>query len=753
MGRKKIAFVVDIKGWAFDIIARHVKKQLSDEYIIKIYYWESYPSAKGFIKNLLLDKVDHVHFFFREQLKVIFDTLNGKDKDVIYFNKLIITTHIPDYLYSSDVELFERKKIFDFVNGYFVINSELGNIYEKTGIIEKPLGVIYDWPLSECITRSIDVLPSNKDIINIMWAGNSKWGDYAGYIDYKGFNGIIMPVIQQLQSDGFQIKFTAFDSAVKRYPREEVLDALGKSDILLIASEAEGTPLTLIEAMAAGVAVVTTRVGIAPEVLSGQYSKYTLVDRSFKAFYESLKVLIRDKQKLSDIKLNNQASFQAIFSSNGVLKQKWLHFLQEAQSLKKTISDRVICYTSQKSYAHRLAVKSGRSSVFLLKKTGLFNTVKTLMPKSAIWYNQLLHGNSNALFFSKNASNQTYHLILNLYKNLLKNNKEQPIIIYAPIWKGVAASTESLFEGGLLRFPYFDDEYPEVDTHPFIDDLVNLLVDYRCKKVIYSGGSVIHMKIAEKLKARYPQVDQYFLWHGSPAQWVEHSQLEHFGRWHVLYKKNVIQGIISVKPDLDKTLNKLGIKSYGLINPIPNLNIFKNGYLYSNCNLNDKINIGVFSAVSSWYKNPYVQLLATLCNDKWFLHTNIHPESLKKLDFNIERVQTYDHMPRKQFLGLLGSLDINLYVTNTECSPMTVLESCALGVPCIVGPAGDIYSSISKELASYLVEPAVDNPYAIYQRINFVLDNKEKILEILPDFIKKYNDLFFLLKSELCQKL
>lgn len=750
---KKLAFIVDVKNWAFDIIARHVQEMLSNEYTIKVYYWEDYPSAMRLINHLLADNVDHIHFFFRDQLKVILDTLNGKDKKLLAFNRLTITTHIPDYLYSSDVELFERKKLFDFVNGYFVINSELNNIYEKNGIFAKPMAVIYDWPLSEFIPRSVDGSGFDKQKINIMWAGNSKWGDHAGYNDYKGFETVIMPAIRQLQHDGFQVEFLAFDSAIKHYPRETVLAALGKSDVLLIASEAEGTPLTLIEAMAAGVAVVTTRVGIAPEVLPNQYSQYTLVDRSSDAFYESLKVLIQDKQKLSDIKLNNQTAFHDNFSSNGILKQKWLQFLKQAQSIKKSTIEREACYSEKKSYTYRLAIKSARSSVYFLKKTGLFGIVKTLIPKSAILYNQLLHGNNKKLFFRKNFHNTNYSIVLNLYKKQIENNKDKPLIIYAPIWKGVAASSESLFDSGHIRFPYFDDEYPEVESHPFLDKLVELLAQHKCSKVIYSGGSVIHMIMAEKLKERYPVVKQYFLWHGSPAQWVEQSQFEHFRKWHNLYNKKIIQGVISVKPDLDKTLNKLGIKSYGLINPIPNLSIFKNNSSYSNSKLNDQIHIGVFSAVSSWYKNPYVQLLATLCNDKWLLYTNIHQENLKALDFNIERVQTYDHMPRKQFLELLGSLDINLYVTNTECSPMTVLESCALSVPCIVGPAGDIYSSISKELASYLVEPAVDNPYAIYQRINLVLNNKEKIIEMLPDFIEKYNDSFFLIKNELYKKL
>lgn len=61
--KKKLAFVVDIRGWAFDIIASHVKQQLSDDYEVSLYYWADYPIASHLLQKMAGDGIAHAHFF------------------------------------------------------------------------------------------------------------------------------------------------------------------------------------------------------------------------------------------------------------------------------------------------------------------------------------------------------------------------------------------------------------------------------------------------------------------------------------------------------------------------------------------------------------------------------------------------------------------------------------------------------------------------------------------------------------------
>lgn len=37
-------------------------------------------------------------------------------------------------------------------------------------------------------------------IEKLVWIGNSKWGEYLGYKDYKGLNKIVLPALDKLKN-------------------------------------------------------------------------------------------------------------------------------------------------------------------------------------------------------------------------------------------------------------------------------------------------------------------------------------------------------------------------------------------------------------------------------------------------------------------------------------------------------------------------------------------------------------------------
>ena len=84
---------------------------------------------------------------------------------------------------------------------------------------------------------------------------------------------------------------------------------------------------------------------------------------------------------------------------------------------------------------------------------------------------------------------------------------------------------------------------------------------------------------------------------------------------------------------------------------------------------------------------------------------------------------------------------------------MIALESWASGVPCIVGPAGDVYSGVSSRLAEFLVEPRVDDPSVISDRIDLVLAHRDEISELLGRSRETYQRMFREKREQLLRAL
>lgn len=743
LGPKKIIFVVDIRGWAFDNVATAMSRRLgpwADS--CEVVYWEDFNDPNKLVKHLNGQKPDLIHFFFREHLDLILKTVAGKGGPFTSFCGHAVTTHVPDYLYSSAFELAARTRLFDFIDGYFTTCRDLFELYSNDPLISNPDDVIFDWP-------ALDVMPAMPekgadDTLKVVWSGNSKWGEYAGYTDYKGLDGVIMPAIEIAKARFPKIEFICCDSAQEKIPHAEILSLLETADVLLIASENEGTPLTLIEAMSRGCAIVTTRVGIAEEVLPEIQTPY-ICDRNASAFADALVDICTHREKLKTIQRANFVAYSQQFGSDSPLLKKWISFLNKAYQnhKKKGLTNKLLLARNLNgSLARRLAVMGLRSGVRIARRYGLIDSLYRISPRFSAIYNRVLHGGSQS-------GKPDYERIGSAYSTQLDNcDPNMPLFVYAPMWKGVAASTEALFPKATLRFPYFDSEYPEVEKHPYLETLADLLAS-KALPIVYSGGSLLHLSLAKRLHALNPTIKQFFLWHGSPAQWVERGHTDHFQLWHKAYLAETIQGVITVKPGLHESLRKIGIASWDIYNPIPDLK----SRIKINQRLDDEIHIGLFSAINSWYKNPFVQLLAVAGRNTVVLNTNIAEDDIRGINLNIKEIRHHHHMPRPNFLQMISEQDINLYVTNTECSPMIALESWAAGIPCIVGPAGDVYSDVSIRLGELLVEPRVDDPTAISSRIDLVLANRAEIRALLEEYRDSYNDLFRVKMASLLHEL
>src|SRR5262249_45390105 len=121
--------------------------------------------------------------------------------------------------------------------------------------------------------------------------------------------------------------------------------------------------------------------------------------------------------------------------------------------------------------------------------------------------------------------------------------------------------------------------------------------------------------------------------------------------------------------------------------------------------------------------------------------TRVHVSELPEaayLQHRRERIIEHGILPSKEFLELLGQMHANLYISLTECYPMTVLESLALGVVCLLGNISPIFEP-RPDLVQSLIVSQHDNPYAIAKRLSAVLDKRAEIVPRAQEYLLELN--------------
>ena len=135
------------------------------------------------------------------------------------------------------------------------------------------------------------------------------------------------------------------------------------------------------------------------------------------------------------------------------------------------------------------------------------------------------------------------------------------------------------------------------------------------------------------------------------------------------------------------------------------------------------LHIGVF-AEPFWRKNLTTQLLAMGLLDSATAHVMRKPKNLYLDGLDIVE---HGELPWEEFVSLQGSVDLNLYVTLSECHPSTPQESYLAGVPCLVSRVSAVFRS-DPNLWELTSTDEADNPEAIARAAKNLLDNRDEAI-------------------------
>ena len=173
-----------------------------------------------------------------------------------------------------------------------------------------------------------------------------------------------------------------------------------------------------------------------------------------------------------------------------------------------------------------------------------------------------------------------------------------------------------------------------------------------------------------------------------------------------------------VKAGLAESFTALGYAAAYVPNRAPDLPT------YEPHDVGPGLNVGIF-AEPFWRKNVVTQLGAVALLDDATAHVMRRPD-VEYLDHL--RMVDHGEIPWDEFVSLQASMDVNLYVTLSECHPLSPIESYQTGVPALISRTSDVFRSDGRLWGLTTVE-IPDDPSEIANATRRLIDHAGEAVE------------------------
>lgn len=303
----------------------------------KLYMKDVIENEKLFFETIFLNSIDICHIFWREDLFYLLDpdtihkTARALGIDCSYLvraiNSCVFTTSIYDHLFSSHDEMLQRSTSFAIIDGYTVSSRKIYDLYAAEPELPDPDAVIPDGVDVEHFAPSRQERPGSRPFV-IGWAGNSAWGKQSQKYDVKGYDRLFRPMMEQLRALGFSVEERVANPQIKRIAFEDMPDFYRSLDVFVCTSAIEGTPNTILEAMACGIPVVSTDVGIVSEALGDLQKRFIIPRADVDDFSGGVAGILGDDDLRRDLGSENRQ--RALEWSWDIKTKAWWPFWRDA---------------------------------------------------------------------------------------------------------------------------------------------------------------------------------------------------------------------------------------------------------------------------------------------------------------------------------------------------------------------------------------------------------------------------------------
>jgi GT2 family glycosyltransferase len=320
----RVILVIDKRNWAFHNIAKNIEANLKHKFNIEFMFSEDFQDENwiALYHELYKKKPEIIYFFWRPTLFLFnsSDVANGLHYKYNierlelqnFFNKTILLTSVYDHLFLTEEHIDKFQVEYSFFADKYTVSSEILNQIYSEKFQKKPFMVIQDGVDLDKFKRQENKKAIDKNALIVGWVGNSQWGMVEDGKDHKGFISIIKPAVEQLQKEGLPIVLKYCDSNEPQtlLSHDKMTEFYNSLDIYLCLSDIEGTPNTVLEAMACGIPIISTNVGIVNEVFGKEQKKLILKERNIEELKCNIKALYANPSQIEILGNENLTRIQ-----------------------------------------------------------------------------------------------------------------------------------------------------------------------------------------------------------------------------------------------------------------------------------------------------------------------------------------------------------------------------------------------------------------------------------------------------------
>jgi glycosyltransferase involved in cell wall biosynthesis len=298
-------------------------------------------------------------------------------------------------------------------------------------------------------------------------------------------------------------------------------------------------------------------------------------------------------------------------------------------------------------------------------------------------------------------------------------------------WMGVNRATHALFPGSVLELPHV--LAASAYSHRELMDICRHVHAQGFSQVILSGFPPCFESLALRFRDHGMKVGCVF--HGFLAECgLNPFNSQAFKTILQLCRDGVIAKLACCKKGLPETIGRLtGLRAHKIMVPT-RVTAASAGQTIRRGP--GEWHIGVL-AHDTFRKNIHNQVAAALMIEGATVHVAGRPE-FDYWGWDHRLVYHPKTMGHRDYLGLLGQMDVNLHLSFSESWGQVTAESLAMGVPCMIANHSDVYDYDSL-LRARLVSHNFDNPYELSEEVASVIAERDALADRCIQYVDVLN--------------